>query len=91
MSRAQMAHGHGRDHWLDCFSVLLAAGGIRGGTVYGSSDRLGAYPETDPVTPADLAASIDSRFGLDPRTPIRDQTERPWMIADGWVFYRVLG
>jgi hypothetical protein len=73
----------GRDHWPDCYSLLLAGGGIQGGAVYGSSDRLGAYPETDPVTPADLAATIYSRFGLDPRTHIVDQTGRPWRIADG--------
>src|SRR5205085_7613309 len=56
----------GRDHWPDCFSIVLAGGGIRGGTVYGASDRLGAYPAETPVTPSDLAATLFSRFGLDP-------------------------
>lgn len=73
----------GRDHWPDCYSLLLAGGGIRGGQVYGSSDRTGAYPETDPVTPADLAATIYSRFGLAPHQEIHDPTGRPWRIADG--------
>jgi hypothetical protein len=73
----------GRDHWPDCYSVLLAGGGVKGGYVHGASDRLGAYPALDPVTPADLAATIFWRFGLDPATDIHDLTGRPWKIADG--------
>ena len=36
--------GAGRDHWTHCMSVLMAGGGIRGGQVYGTSDRRGEYP-----------------------------------------------
>ena len=32
----------GRDHWPDCFSVVLAGGGLSGGQVYGSSDKIAA-------------------------------------------------
>src|SRR5262245_28118987 len=67
----------GRDHWPDCFSVLLAGGGVTGGAVHGASDRIGAYPAADPVTPADLAATIFWRFGIDIGTEIYDQTGRP--------------
>ncbi len=73
----------GRDHWPDCYSILLAGGGIQGGSILGSSDRLGAYPDTEPVTPADLAATIYWRFGIDPKTGIHDQTGRPHRLADG--------
>ena len=73
----------GRDHWPDCFSIVLAGGGIRGGTVYGASDRFGAYPALDPVTPGDLAATIFSRFGLGPETEVRDVTGRPYRLAEG--------
>lgn len=73
----------GRDHWPDCYSVLLAGGGVNGGAVFGASDRTGAYPSRDPVTPADLAATIYWRFGIDPSTEIHDLTGRPWRIADG--------
>ncbi|HIE96445.1 MAG TPA: DUF1501 domain-containing protein [Planctomycetes bacterium] len=73
----------GRDHWPDCYTVLLAGGGIRGGSVYGSSDRTGAYPETNPVTPADLAATIYWCFGLAPHSEIRDRAGRPHRLADG--------
>jgi Protein of unknown function (DUF1501) len=73
----------GRDHWPDCYSVLLAGGGVTGGAVYGASDRIGAYPALDPVTPGDLAATIYWRFGLDPATEVRDQTGRPHRLASG--------
>ena len=73
----------GRDHWPDCYSVLLAGGGVQGGAVFGASDRSGAYPARDPVTPADLAATIFWRFGIDPASEIHDLTGRPWRVADG--------
>ena len=73
----------GRDHWPDCYSVLLAGGGIRGGTVYGASDRIGAYPDRDPVTPADLAATIYHAFGLNPRTEVHDHFDRPHRLSEG--------
>jgi hypothetical protein len=73
----------GRDHWPDCFTVVLAGGGISGAAVYGASDRIGAYPERDPVAPADLAATILWRFGIDPSTQVHDQTGRPIRLADG--------
>jgi hypothetical protein len=73
----------GRDHWPDCYSVLRAGGGVPGGAVHGASDRIGAYPAADPVTPADLAATIFWRFGLDPATEVLDQTSRPFRLAEG--------
>ncbi|MFO0876173.1 MAG: DUF1501 domain-containing protein [Gemmataceae bacterium] len=73
----------GRDHWPDCYSVLLAGGGVRGGAVYGASDRIGAYPALDPVTPGDLAATIYWRFGIDPGTEVVDQTGRLHRLATG--------
>ncbi len=81
----------GRDHWPDCFSVLLAGGGITGGAVYGASDRIGAYPAADPVTPADLAATIYWRFGIDPATELRDQTGRPFRLSDGAPIHALFG
>jgi hypothetical protein len=58
----------GRDHWPHCFSVLIAGGGIRGGQVYGSSDRSGAEPRDNPVTPPMLHATIRKALKL-PSTP----------------------
>jgi uncharacterized protein (DUF1501 family) len=73
----------GRDHWPDCYTVLLAGGGVKGGYVHGASDAIGAYPALDPVSPADLAATIFWRFGIDPATEIHDQLGRPYRIAEG--------
>lgn len=81
----------GRDHWPDCYSMVLAGGGVCGGTVYGASDRIGAYPALDPVTPADLAATLYWRFGLDPTSEMRDQTGRPYRLADGEPLHKLFG
>jgi hypothetical protein len=79
----------GRDHWPDCYTAVLAGGGVRGGAVYGASDRIGAYPASDPVTPADLAATIFWRFGIDPATEVRDQTDRPFRLVEGEPLQRL--
>jgi uncharacterized protein (DUF1501 family) len=73
----------GRDHWPDCYSAVLAGGGVKGGFVHGASDRVGAYPASDPVSPADLAATIFWRFGINPATEIHDMTGRPYRVAEG--------
>lgn len=73
----------GRDHWPHCYTVLMAGGGVNGGAIYGSSDRLGAYPASDPVTPGDLAATIYWRFGINHAAEIHDQTGRPHRLASG--------
>lgn len=73
----------GRDHWPDCYTVVMAGGGVKGGSVYGSSDAVGAYPETDAVTPGDLAATLFARFGLNPDDQIHDFTGRPYRLAEG--------
>jgi uncharacterized protein (DUF1501 family) len=54
----------GRDHWEKCYSVLAAGGGVAGGRVVGSSDARGEHPHSNPVTPADLAATIYHCAGL---------------------------
>jgi len=82
--------GAGRDHWPNCYSVMFAGGGIRGGAVYGASDATGAYPTSDPVTPGDIAATILSRFGLDPLAEMHDQTGRPHRLATGQAIEKLI-
>ena len=53
-----MATNPGRQHWPSCYSAILAGGGIRGGAVYGESDKIGAYVKDKPVRPQDLGATI---------------------------------
>lgn len=57
----------GRDHWPQCYSVVLAGGGIRGGQVVGASDNIGGVPKDRPVTPADLHATVFSLLGYNSR------------------------
>jgi hypothetical protein len=54
----------GRDHWNDCYSALVAGGGVRGGRVIGASDARAEHPVDQPHTPADLGATILERFGV---------------------------
>lgn len=81
----------GRDHWPDCYTVLLAGGGVQGGAMYGASDKIGAYPAIDPVTPGDLAATIFARFGINPASEIRDSFGRPHRLAAGEPIERLFG
>ena len=71
----------GRDHWSFCHNVLLTGAGVKQGHVYGSSDRIGAYPAADPVGPEDLIATIYAAMGIDPTGSIYDQANRPHPIA----------
>ena len=73
----------GRDHWPQCYSAILAGGGVKRGCVYGSSDKIGAYPSSDPVRPDDLAATMFHLLGIDPRTEVYDPLNRPLPIAAG--------
>jgi hypothetical protein len=73
----------GRDHWPSCYTVLFAGGGTIPGAVFGSSDRIGAYPATDPVTPDDVAATMFWALGIDPTTEVTDTLGRPLPIAAG--------
>jgi hypothetical protein len=77
------AGADGRDHWPGCFSAVLAGGGIRGGQVYGSSDRQAAYPASNPVAPADLVATAYHCLGLPPHQTLQDVQGRPMVVATG--------
>jgi Protein of unknown function (DUF1501) len=59
----------GRQHWPSCFSAILAGCGIRGGAVYGKSDKHGAYVESHPVRPEEMAATIYHALGVPLNAP----------------------
>ncbi len=73
----------GRDHWPQCFSAVLAGGGVRGGQVHGASDRIGAYPSTTPVRPQDLTATLYHCLGIDPHMTFSDRLGRPMTLCEG--------
>jgi hypothetical protein len=73
----------GREHWPHCYSAVLAGAGVRGGTIFGASDRWAAYPANDPVSPDDLGATILYALGVDPATMVKDALDRPLRINEG--------
>jgi hypothetical protein len=80
----------GRDHWGNVFSLALAGGGIKGGVVYGASDRQGAYPADGVVEARDLQATIFHCLGYPPETEMRDALNRPMPISRGRVIEAVI-
>ncbi len=74
----------GRDHWPQCYSAVLAGGGIRGGQVIGQSDRTGAFPHERPLAPADLHATVFAALGYDAqRLTYKNADGRPMQVTTG--------
>jgi hypothetical protein len=71
----------GRDHWNFCYTALLAGGGIKGGMVYGSSDKIGGQPSSCPVTPADLVATIYHCLGIPNDLELHDRLQKPFQLV----------
>ena len=80
----------GRDHWGNCFSIALAGGGIRGGTVFGSSDKDAGFPIEGRVSAADMLATIYHCLGYAPDTEMHDTLGRPFPISRGNVIEAIL-
>lgn len=81
----------GRDHWPQCYSMVLAGGGIRGGQVIGESDKTGAYPFLRPVTPADIHATVFAALGYDAQHITYHLTDgRPMSVCDGTVIHELI-
>jgi hypothetical protein len=70
-----------RDHWPQCYTALLAGGGVKRGYVHGASDDRGMFPARHPVRPEDLAATLYMLMGIDPGTEVHDLGGRPLAIA----------
>ncbi len=73
----------GRDHWGAVQTVFFAGGGTKGGTVIGSSDRIGAYPAADPQTPENMAATIYQALGIPESSLWTDELARPHPVYYG--------
>lgn len=82
--RTPRINGHaGRDHWSNCFTVMLAGGGIQGGRVVGASEKFGGGVQQRLTTPLDLFATIYDRLGIPLKTHYEDSAGRPVSIVDG--------
>jgi uncharacterized protein (DUF1501 family) len=73
----------GRGHWSYAFPAVVAGGGVRGGIVYGKTDKDAAYPIDRPISPADLSATVFEALGIDPDLRINDPQGRPVALTDG--------
>lgn len=73
----------GREHWPQCGFCLLTGGGVKAGTVHGSTDAQAGYPVDHPVHPADLIATIYHLLGIDWQLTVPDRLGRPVPIARG--------
>src|SRR5206468_12571914 len=73
----------GRDHWGMVQTVFFAGGGVKGGQVIGSSDKIGGYPSTDPQKPENMAASIYQALGLPKDITWKDGLDRPHNVYYG--------
>ncbi|MFM7590192.1 MAG: DUF1501 domain-containing protein, partial [Isosphaeraceae bacterium] len=72
----------GRDHWGNSLSVLIGGGGVQGGRLIGSTDRLGTFPQTRPLTPSNLHATVYKVLGVNPNIELTDPEGRPMVVLD---------
>jgi hypothetical protein len=81
----------GRDHWPNCWTIVMAGGGIQGGRVVGASDEMGGYPKDKPTSPAQVAATIYHALGVELETELPATQNRPVPVVDfGTEFIREL-
>jgi hypothetical protein len=73
----------GRDHWPKVFSVVLAGGGIKRGSIYGTSNATASEPEDDPIGPSDLATTVYHQLGIVADKELMAPGNRPIEIVDG--------
>lgn len=81
----------GRDHWGAVQSVFFAGGGVTGGNIIGSSDRIGAYPASQPESPENFAASIYSALGIPDTAAWHDEQNRPHNVYYGQPIRGLIG
>jgi uncharacterized protein (DUF1501 family) len=73
----------GRDHWPKVFSVVLAGGGIKRGSIFGASNAVASEPEKDEIDPRDLATTIFHQLGIIADKELMAPGNRPIEIVDG--------
>jgi hypothetical protein len=80
--RTPLINGHaGRDHWSNCFSVLIGGGGLKGGQVVGASEPRGGKVRERPVSPSDLLATLYQALDIPLDTHYQDASGRPVSIV----------
>lgn len=80
-----------RDHWPHAFTVLMAGAGLAAGAVYGRTDEQAAFVTDNPVSPADLTATIFDALGIPPETQVPAADGRPHRLSTGRVLRELYG
>jgi len=80
----------GRMHWPNCYSLLLAGGGIQPGRTFGVSDSAAAYPIEDGVGTLDVGATLLHLAGVDPSGMVHDRQDRPHPICSGQIIRQLI-
>jgi hypothetical protein len=89
--KIQNVRGGGRDHWSQCYSIVMAGAGVARGRVVGRSDKIAGTVAERPVSPKDVLATTYHLLGIDPLTTLTDRAGRPLpLVADGSVLNDVL-
>ncbi len=73
----------GRDHWGNALSVLIGGGGVKGGRIVGSTNRLGEVPQDRPLEPGDLHHTMYRVLGMNPNMHFLDRSGRPIAPIEG--------
>jgi uncharacterized protein (DUF1501 family) len=73
----------GRDHWPRVFSVVMAGGGFKQGFIFGGSNATAAEPDSEPIEPADLFATVYHLLGIDFHKRLLAPGNRPIDIVRG--------
>lgn len=76
---------NGRDHFSRVFSIIIGGGGIKNGTIYGSSDQLSENVDENPVAPEDVFATVFQLLGIDGGKQLMTADLRPVSISRGTV------
>ncbi len=80
-----------RDHWPHAFSILLAGAGLPRGMVFGQTDNQAAYVTENPVSPADLTATVFTLLGVNPRSVVHGPHRQPHRISSGRPLRELIG
>jgi uncharacterized protein (DUF1501 family) len=72
----------GRDHWPQCWSIIMGGGPLKGGTIVGASDEIGGSPKDRPTNPGEVAATIFKGLGIDMHTELPGFGGRPIPLVD---------
>ena len=72
----------GRDHWPQCWTMMMAGGGVKGGQVIGASDEIGGAPRDTPVNPGEVAATIYRALGVPLELELPGSQGRPIPLVE---------